>query len=330
MIHNSYNEKDYSYSPIFDKEWYLETFVSLFPDSFFKKDKIALKFYNIYISVVKPDEDDDEDPFFVKLPPEGFDNLVYLQDHLRSMVFWMLDASAPYLNGLSIPERAWVYGSIHSTTSDQPHMVVTKQLSFTDPHRRNYGSNYRRIDYPNGMEYHYTLFGDLRDFHTNQVDVHPEAVDALKKIVESAKNGFSEGIYEEYEVNSLYEVLFLEIYHMILDEKLVKKCRNCGKYFVVKNLNVEYCDRRINDDEESDDYRTCSDVGPKLSYQKKLDEDLPLKFYSRSYKTHYARIKSGKMTKQEFFEWHQDAKEKLEQVRDGKFSFEDYKKWLKK
>lgn len=79
---------------------------------------------------------------------------------------------------------------------------------------------------------------------------------------------------------------------MILDETLIKKCRNCGKYFVVKNLNVEYCDRRINNDEESDDYRTCSDVGPKLSYQKKLEEDLPLKFYSRAYKTHYARIKS--------------------------------------
>lgn len=43
---------------------------------------------------------------------------------------------------------------------------------------------------------------------------------------------------------------------------------------------------------------------------KKLEEDLPLKFYDRAYKTHYARINSGKMTKQEFFLWHQEAKEK--------------------
>lgn len=328
LIHKSYDEKDYSYSPIYDKEWYLETFVALFPDSFFDKDKMALKFYNTYLSIVKPNDDDD--PTFVKLPPEGFQNLISLQDHLFSMVFWMLDASAPYLNELSIPERAWVYGNVHSTISDQPHMIVTKQLSFSDPHHRGYGSNYRRLEYIDGVDHHFTLFGDLSDFHNNQEDIHPEAVDALKSIVESAKKGFSEGIYEEYEVNSLFEVLFLEIYHMILDETLVKKCRNCGKYFVVKNLNVEYCDRRINNDEESDDYRTCSDVGPKLSYQKKLEEDLPLKFYSRAYKTHYARIKSGKMTQSEFFEWQQEAKAKLEEVRSGDYDFEEYKKWLKK
>ena len=278
--------------------------------------------------MVKPDDDDD--PPFIKLPPEGFYNLISLQDHLRSMVFWMLDASAPHLNELSIPERAWVYGNIHSTMSDQPHMIVTKQLSFTDPHRRSFGSNYKRLEYVDGVDYHFTLFGDLQDFHNNQKNIHPEAIDALKSIVESAKKGYSEVIYEEYKVDSLFEVLFLEIYHMILDKTLVKKCRNCNKYFVVKNLNTEYCDRLINDDEESDDDRTCSDVGPKRSYQKKLENDLPLKFYDRAYKTHYARIKSGKMTKQEFFIWQQEAKAKLEEVRFGNYDFEEYKKWLKK
>lgn len=328
LIQNSYNQEDYSYSPIYDKEWYLETCMALFPESFFDKNKMALNFYNIYLSTVKPDDDDE--PPYVKLPPEGFNNLISLQDHFRSMVFWMLDASAPYLNKLSIPERAWVYGSVHSTMSDQPHMVVTKQISFADPHRRSYSSNYSRLEYIDGVDCHFTLFGDLRNFHNNQENIHPEAINVLKSIVKAAKEGFSEGIYEEYEVSSLYEVLLLEIYHMILDNTLVKKCRNCEKYFVVKNLNVEYCDRRINDDEELDDYRTCSDVGPKLSYQRKLEEDLPLKLYSRSYKTHYARIKSGKMTQGQFFEWQQEAKAKLEEVRAGSYEFEDFKKWLKK
>ena len=117
---------------------------------------------------------------------------------------------------------------------------------------------------------------------------------------------------------------------MVLDQTPVKKCRNCGKYFVVKNLNVEYCDRPIDDDEESDDHRTCSDVGPKRSYQKKLEQDQPLKFYERSYKTHYARIKSGKMSKAEFFEWQKEAKEKLELVRSDNYDFEEFKLWLKK
>lgn len=55
-----------------------------------------------------------------------------------------------------------------------------------------------------------------------------------------------------------------------------------------------------------------------------------LKFYDRAYKTHYARINSGKMTKQEFFLWHQEAKEKLEMVRANTYDFEEFKIWLKK
>lgn len=36
------------------------------------------------------------------------------------------------------------------------------------------------------------------------------------------------------------------------------------------------------------------------------------------------------MTKQEFFLWHQEAKEKLEMVRENTYDFEEYKIWLKK
>jgi hypothetical protein len=85
-----------------------------------------------------------------------------------------------------------------------------------------------------------------------------------------------------------------------------------------------------NDDEESDDLGTCSDVGPKRSYQKKLENDLSLKFYYRAYKTHYARNKSGKMTKQEFFIWQPKSKSKLEEVRAENYDFEKFKKWFKK
>jgi hypothetical protein len=105
-----------------------------------------------------------------------------------------------------------------------------------------------------------------------------------------------------------------------------------GIYFSFTSCSIRrlHCSRLIDPDEESLDNRTCSDVGPKRSYMKKLEEDLPLKFYDRAYKTHYARINSGKMTKQEFFLWHQEAKEKLEMVRANTYDFEEFKIWLKK
>lgn len=41
-------------------------------------------------------------------------------------------------------------------------------------------------------------------------------------------------------------------------------------------------------------------------------------------------LKVGKMTQSEFFEWQQEAKAKLEEVRSGDYDFEEYKKCLKK
>ncbi|QRN84860.1 hypothetical protein JR334_07720 [Clostridia bacterium] len=330
LLQRSYSEDDYTYSPIYDEKWYMETLSALLKDCYYEneKEKHIKSFYENYLSIVKPDDDADLPPY-IELPPKGFSGLISLQDHLRSMVFWMLDASALYLNELSISERVWVYGNVHSTISDMPHMTVTKQISFTDPHRNSLGYSFNFHDFLDGISDSSTLYGNLMNFHNNQEDVRPKAVDTLKSIIERAKMGYSEGIYEEYKVDSLFEVLFLEIYYMILEQVLVKKCRNCGKYFVLKNKNVEYCNRLIDEYDDNTDDRTCSDVGPKLSYQKKLEADQPLKSYSRAYKTHYARIKSGKLTKPGFFEWQQEAKEKLEQVRSGEYDLEDYKKWLK-
>lgn len=237
----------------------------------------------------------------------------------------MLDASAPRLNDLTIPQRAWVYGNVHSTVSDQPHMVVTKQISFKDPHRDGFGSRYRRLEYIDEVDYHWTLYGDLRNYYNDPKSVHPNAIDELDRIIEYAKNGYSEGIYEEYEVNDLFEVLFLEIYHMILNSTAVKKCRHCGMYFVVNNMNVEYCNRIIEGEE-----KPCSEIGPKRAFQKKLEEDYPLKIYNRAYKTHYARVRNGKMTKAEFNTWYIEAKEKLEQARAGNLDVSEYQKWLRK
>lgn len=318
LIQSSYNDTDYSFSPIYDKEWYLECFNSLFPDITFCEKGLSELFYKQYSDMVK------EEDHLPPLPPKGFYNLISLQDELKSMVFWMLDALAPRLNTLTIPQRVWLYGNIHSTVSDQPHMIVTKQISFKDPHREGFASQYSRLEYIDSIDHHFTLYGDLRNYHENQDDVHADALHALDRLINYTKNGYTEGIYEEYEVNDLFEVLFIEVYHIILSNKAVKKCRHCGLYFVVNNLNVDYCNRIV-----EGEVKSCSVIGPKRAYQKKLEDDYPLKIYSRSYKTHYARVKNGKMTQSQFNDWYLEAKDKLVLARAGGLNVTEYEKWLK-
>jgi hypothetical protein len=75
---------------------------------------------------------------------------------------------------------------------------------------------------------------------------------------------------------------------------------------------------------------TCSEVGSYRAYQKKLEEDIPLQIYNRAYKTHFARMKKGIMTDEEWLQWRIEAKEKLDQVREGLYDQEEFALWLKK
>ena len=74
---------------------------------------------------------------------------------------------------------------------------------------------------------------------------------------------------------------------------------------------------------------SCSAVGSKQSFQRKLENDEALRIYNRAYKTHHARIRSGKMKENHFSLWRMEAKEMLERVRAGELELGDFKKWVK-
>jgi hypothetical protein len=147
--------------------------------------------------------------------------------------------------------------------------------------------------------------------------------DKLAIAIECAKKIPDSQIYEKYEIDDLRQLLLIEIDSMIQGGTMIKKCKHCGKYFVVRDRKIAYCDRI---DEAGN---KCSAVGSKELYKQKLQNDEPLKIYSRAYKTHYARLKSQKMTQEEFSSWCSEAKEKCEEVRNEKLDLSVYEEWLK-
>jgi hypothetical protein len=54
-----------------------------------------------------------------------------------------------------------------------------------------------------------------------------------------------------------------------------------------------------------------------------------MSLYRKAYKTHYARITAGKITKDDFDAWKTEATAKREQVESGDLAFEEYTLWLK-
>ena len=52
--------------------------------------------------------------------------------------------------------------------------------------------------------------------------------------------------------------------------------------------------------------------------------------YRKAYKTHFARIRSGTMTREQFDAWKDEATAKRLEVESGTLDMDDYATWLKK
>lgn len=312
LIHQLNGNGSHTFSSLLDEFLYNDLFKKLYPNSYDKFDEKVSKFYKSYYYNAL--DEPDIDASYIPLPPQGLYDLIDLQNQLRKMVFWILNPSIDHLNELSTDERIVAYNIICGKQFGSNPVSFSKTFSF---------SNTNQVQNDNRYE-------SLIDLHNHPDSIGAEEIEELRNVVEQVKNTNVKGLVETYEVKVLADVLFYQVYHMVLYEEKVKKCRNCGKHFIVRHLNVEYCNRKVKSLKSTEKNSTCFDIGSKLAYQKKLKEDLPLQYYNRSYKTHYARRKNSKMSQSDFYEWQQEAKAKLDAVRLGEYDFEAYKVWLKK
>lgn len=115
----------------------------------------------------------------------------------------------------------------------------------------------------------------------------------------------------------------------------MRKCRNCGLYFVLKSKHETfYCDRRANND------RSCKEIGNKLEYQKKLAENAALLCYERIYKRRYSKMLRDEAkevptsdkgaARQTFLTWSESAKAARQQYLAGNISAENFERQLEK
>jgi len=127
---------------------------------------------------------------------------------------------------------------------------------------------------------------------------------------------------------SVIDVCYIEIVKMITLGISVRKCHNCGKYFVMAGrTDTEYCDRIAHGYSD----KTCKDVGPLKNYAERINSNPLLLAYQKAYKAKHAELR--KITNPAKYE---EEKEKLKKWRiSAKASaekgeiLEEFKKWLK-
>ncbi|MBD5080667.1 MAG: hypothetical protein HDT44_02760 [Ruminococcaceae bacterium] len=126
---------------------------------------------------------------------------------------------------------------------------------------------------------------------------------------------------EEIGFNNLGSFLYYDFFNGIKQNYVPNRCRNCGKFFLIKgSWYYTYCDRKL----RKEPSKTCRDVGSKRRYDDKCKNDPVWQTYNRAYKAHYARYMKKKMTVSEFEEWSRFASEIRDRALAGEIEFDKY------
>lgn len=132
-------------------------------------------------------------------------------------------------------------------------------------------------------------------------------------------------VQEVFELDNSEDQIRFEIFKVIQNNFVIKKCNNCGKLFIPLKSDKIYCDNIY-----LNTGKTCSEIGANKKHQEKMSSSLILKEYQREYKRmyglHYNNIK--KFTEAKFKKWSKEARELRAKYTDEQI--ENFKKDLKK
>lgn len=127
-----------------------------------------------------------------------------------------------------------------------------------------------------------------------------------------------------YSFASTEEILELELSKMLENDIRFRKCKRCGKYFIMKgNYDTRYCDRIA-----EGETRSCQELAAQENYKKKMAENKALPIYSKYYKRYAARVKVRQIKEDDFKKWKYEALVKRDECTTGKITTEEYIDWL--
>ena len=161
-----------------------------------------------------------------------------------------------------------------------------------------------------------------RHYLTNDV----KSVEELTKLIENNDSRFVSN--DVYFFDDLGKAIFMDFKMLAQnDEIVVKKCKNCGRYFEPINRQAEvYCSYP-----NLDGSPTCKEKGAGETYRKNLKEVEGLLIYRRTYQKRImevSRNKEDKKLKTSFDNWKKKAQEKIKAYKDNKISETDLNTWM--
>ena len=129
--------------------------------------------------------------------------------------------------------------------------------------------------------------------------------------------------------NNIFSLFYYMFYKTIFNEAyIIKKCKNCNKYFFVKpNSTQLYCDNIFSGKQ------TCKDIGNQLAQLKKQQDDLIYGKYRKIYAKKAMLVKRNpdiESYKLDYENWKKEAQEYRDKLKKDLITNEEFEKWLDK
>lgn len=259
---------------------------------------------DLFTSILPTDND--------KLLHEQLD-IITLREKMFSILSFCFDTDTEYLNQTDPIRRYYYY--IVSGRGDFPLNFKTKLIPFPQVVPEGHDHIFWKAPPKEIKASELLKIRSLKELQEPQA-VSQGTVEAL--------NSMDIRFEEVFEVNSIPEIAFLELYQLLLLNYPVKKCALCGRYFVVKgNYGTKYCDRIVEGKN-----KTCQQIGSTKDFQKRVKGSPAHQAYMKAYKRMYSRINYKMITKEQFEQWKLKAREKKELCEKGVLSLKDFQLWL--
>ena len=127
-----------------------------------------------------------------------------------------------------------------------------------------------------------------------------------------------------YEARTVQDMLELEFTKMLEQDIRFRKCKRCGRYFIMKGkYDTNYCERIA-----EGETRTCQQLASAEKYKASIADKMAIPIYNKYYKRYAARVKVRQIKEEDFRKWKYKAIQKRDQCSDGLISVEELTEWM--
>lgn len=122
-----------------------------------------------------------------------------------------------------------------------------------------------------------------------------------------------------YAADDLRALAFMEFEYMVTENMALRRCENCGRYFLPFSVLSRYCDR------PAAEGKTCREVAIRGNYNRRLRSDDIRAAYVKNNNAYQMRTRRSADPKllEQYVRWKQDARQALEELKLGTITEEE-------